>query len=269
MLPLWRENVRIVLAPHQVALVRLARGSKKRVIDRKCMACDVRSEPNWMVPIEALREMLRHTGVSRGNASVVLSDHFVRYLVLPWSADLVSDAELLGFARARFAKVFGEAAQRWNVQLSPAPPGHPQLAAAVESPLVDALASAFAGSAVRLASIRPAFVAQFNEARSRLRPDAWLVSADRGRMLIARIADGKWGSVRVRPINGAAVRLGAVLEQERMLVGAGEQDAKVYVSVLDDVAVDLSGLQAEVLAGADPAGLRSDVKVAPMATGAA
>lgn len=268
MSPLWCEHARIALAPHRVSLARLARGPRSRVIDCKHMACDLRSEPNWMVPMEALREMLRHSGVSRASGAVVLSDHFVRYLVLPWSPDLVSDAELLGFARARFTKVYGEAAQRWHVRLSPAPPGHPRLAAAVERSLIDALTEAFAGSAVRIASIQPAFVAQFNEAYSRIRADAWLVSAECGRMLIARITDGKWFSVRVRPTNGTAVPLGAVLEQERMLVGAGEQDAKVYVSLLDQVAVDLSGLQAEILASADPTGLGSDVEFVLTTTGA-
>lgn len=268
MSPSWREQVRIALAPHQVALVRLSRGLRPRVIDRKRMACEVRSEPNWAVPMEVLREMLRHPNVSRGNATVVLSDHFVRYQVLPWNFDLVSDAELLQFARVRFAKVFGEAAQRWSVLLSPSPPGYPQIAAAMERSLIDALTEAFAASAAKLASIQPAFVAQFNEAHSRLRPDAWLVSAERGRLLLARIAEGRWCSVRVRPMNGAAVSLGAVLEQERMLVGAGEQDATVYLSVLDEVAVDLAGLQVEILAGADPTGLRSDVGFALAVAGA-
>jgi hypothetical protein len=264
-----RKQVRIALAPHQVSLVRLSRGLTPRVIDSKRMACEVRSEPNWAVPMEALREMLRHPNVSRGKAAVVLSDHFVRYLVLPWNPDLVSDAELLEFARARFAKVFGEAAQRWSVLVSPAPPGHPQLAAAVERPLVDALAHAFAGSMVKPVSIQPAFVAQFNEAHSRLAPDAWLVSAERGRLLLARIADGRWCSVRVRPMNECVVTLGEVLEQERMLIGDGEQDAKVYVTLLDEVTLDLAGLQAEVLAAADPTRLRSDKGFTLAMTGAA
>ena len=36
----WREQVRISLAPHQVALVRLARGMRGGVADRKVLAVE-------------------------------------------------------------------------------------------------------------------------------------------------------------------------------------------------------------------------------------
>jgi hypothetical protein len=199
--------------------------------------------------MEAVREMLRHPNVSIGFASVVLSDHFVRYLVLPWSAALVSDAEQLEFARARFLKVFGDAAQRWTVLISPAPAGHPRLAAAVEQPLIHALNEAFAASPLKLKSIQPAFVAHFNGARSKLASNAWIVMAEQGRLLIAHLTGGRWRSVRTRPVNGVTIPLAQLLEQERMLLASDDAGAPVYVSVFDDVTVDLSGVQAQVMQG--------------------
>jgi hypothetical protein len=241
-------------------MVRLSRGLQPRVLDRKRAACmAIASETPWGAAIGALREMLGPPDVLRAAASVILSDHFVRYLVLPWSAELVSDAEQLEFARARLAKVFGETAQRWSVLINPSPAGQPRLAVAVERALIEALEEVVAAARLKLTSIQPAFVARFNAAHSRLAPDAWIVIAERGRLVLAHIAGGQWRSVRTRPVNGAAIPLAQVLEQERMLV-ASDVQAKVYVGQLDDVSIDLTGVQAEDLPAWDTA---RDVQVEP------
>jgi hypothetical protein len=261
----WRNRVRIALAPHRVSLVRLAHGTGPRANERKEVTC-VRSRAarGWNPALEALREMLDGGDRTRGSATVVLSNQFVRYLVLPWMAELVTQAEELEFARARYAKVFGEASRQWDILLNPAAPGQPRLTAAIDSGLLAALSAALACSRLQLTAVEPLLATRFNEARRRIDASAWLVIAEHGWLLMAWISRGQWHSVRSRPIHGAIVPLAQVLEQERLLLGAEDNDAKVHVWAEDEVAVDLAGIPAGALRDRDAGpSSRGDPVVAP------
>jgi len=296
----WRERARISLAPHRVALVRLARGVRGGVADRKVLAVDneagivatgpinnvvtsdgpvdnpaMEKDPaangsyghpssandsatnrfsssltgsGWNGAIEVLGEMLAHPNIGRGDVTVVLSNHFVRYLVLPWSAELVTTTENEDFARMRFVQVFGEAARRWRISLAPAATGAGRVAAAVDQPLLDALVKTLSGSPLQLRSIEPALMSQFNAWRRQIGDDAWLVLVEHGRVLISLIHRGEWRSVRVRPIGDVpAVPLAQWLAQERLLLDVSVAPAKVCLSVVDDVAVDTEGVRVQTL----------------------
>ena len=120
---LWRDQTRISLAPHRVALARISGGPRHGIADRKILATDTVAEGgqakvNWTGAVETLREALTHPNVmgresARADATVVLSNHFVRYLIIPWSAQLVKPAEELKYAQMRFGEIFGDAANDW------------------------------------------------------------------------------------------------------------------------------------------------------------
>jgi len=206
------------------------------------------AQPNWGGPIDTLRAMLADQASSNTYATVILSNHFVRYLVLSWSTELVTEAEELEYARAKFVEVYGDAARDWVIRASPATTADRRLAAAVDLALINALTRTLNASGVKFTSCQPALMAQFNGARARIGNDAWLVSAERTRLSIAQIRDGQWYSVRTRPVDGAPVPLREVLDQERLLLPTGAPDGKIFLSVVDDVAIDTDGLQLERLA---------------------
>jgi hypothetical protein len=244
----WRERVRIALSPHQVAMVRFSRGLGPRVADRKTTPCaEAKGHENWAGAVEVLRDLLLHPNVGKGDATLILSSHFVRYVVLPWSGELVTEAEELEFARTRFIQVFGQSARDWTIAMSPAPAGASRLCAAVDQALIGAATGAVAASGLRLLSVQPALMAQFNEWRRRIGADGWLVVAEQGRLLVAWLSAGQWRSVRVRPLNNASVSLAQVLEQEQLLLSAGSVD-KVFLAKLGNVAVEADGLKVERLA---------------------
>ena len=259
----WRERVRIALSPQQVAMVRLARGPKLRVIDRKCLPCpETAGRANWSGAAETLRDLLAHPNVAKGDATLILSSHFVRYAVLPWSAELVTEREELEYARTRFVHVFGPAAADWKIAISPAPTRAGRLCAAVDGALIDAVSGAVAGSALRLVSLQPSLMAGFNGWRRGIDAEGWLVTAEKGRLLVAWISAGQWRSVRARPANGAPIALAQVLEQERLLLSAGGNH-KVFLATLGDVEVQTEGLRVERLAPrALPGGTDPDLALA-------
>ena len=243
---LSRERVQIALSPHQVDMVRLVTGWKTQVKERKHVRCAQPGErPNWSAALVALREMLEQPDAPKAPATLILSNHFVRYLVLPWSAELVTPAEEAEFARARFAQVFGDKARQWSIRTSSAPAGVERIAVAADAALLEALTHILEASGLTLESCQPALMAQFNASRSRIGDNAWLVSAEPGRLLLAWIRGGQWRSVRARPLNGMPVPLRDLLDQERLLLSAQAPSEKVFVSAVDDAMIDAQGMRTE------------------------
>lgn len=242
--------MQIALSPHHVAMVRLTGWKKLRVLDRKRLSCAPSdAQPAWGAALEALREMLGRSNTARATpTNVILSNHFVRYLVLPWSVDLVTESEELEFARARFAQVFGDKARQWAIRISGASVRAERLAAATDGALVEALAGTLTTAGLALTSCQPALMAQFNASLRRIGDNAWLVSAEHGRLLIAWIEKARWRSVRVRPLSNPVVQLRDLLEQERVLVSGPETPSNIFVSTADDVVIDTQGLRIQQLA---------------------
>ena len=251
----WRERVRIRIYPGQVEMLRFAPGWRRAAPERHMVACAGTPERNaasWAPVIEALRELLARPNLRRAGATVILSNNFVRYLLIPWSASLVTGEEESAFARMRFVQVYGEAAQSWMLRLSGGVAGSAQIAAAVERPLIDSLTTLLEGSPLALRSIQPLFMSAFNSARKTIGRDAWLAIAEPGRLLLGLLRGGRWLSLRSRPLNGEAVALAELLDQERLMLGLEPGSEKICLQALSGAKVDTAGLRVERLSGPDP-----------------
>lgn len=246
----WRDRVRIRLSPQEAALWRHPRGAKAAG-DRKSIACvPPPGGPSWQGALEGLRELLAHPNTRAGDADVVLSNHFVRYLLLPWNAGLAGEREELAYALARFQQTYGGVARTWSVRLSPGKPGTSLLAAAVEQALVDAIRSLLQGSPLRLRALQPALMSACNAQSRTVAPNAWIALAEPGRLLLGLQRDGHWRSLRTRPLNGESVSLAELIDQEHLLLGVEPAGERIYVHRSGAPPVDLSGLEVEYWAGA-------------------
>lgn len=126
--------------------------------------------------------------------SVVLSSHFVRYAVLPWSEALGSEEEWLAFARHTFSSVYGAAADSWHCRVSPAGREEPRLASAIDAALLESLRAL-----PRVASVQPYLMSAFNARRRLLEgKDGWLVVQEPGRLTLALVKGGRWRAARTR-----------------------------------------------------------------------
>jgi hypothetical protein len=174
------------------------------------MACDPSfgAEP-WQGAIAALKgvELPRKCSVT-----VVLSNHFVRYAVVPWSSALGTPAEEEAYVRHHFAKIHGERAKGWSLRASPGAGSEPRLASAVDSSLISEIKEALQKKpGVRLVSIQPQLMAAFNRWRRAIPAGgAWLVLADAERACVALHGGGAWRAVH----NGKGEWL-ALLDRER------------------------------------------------------
>lgn len=225
-------------------MARYSRGLRPALRDEKALSCLAPAGgENWRGAIEALRDALTHPNIGAADASVVLSSHFVRYLLLPWNPDLVTAQEEQAFARARFVQAFGDAAGEWALKISPSAPGKACVACAIDRPLLDSVTALMAGSPLRLRSLQPSLMAACNERSKLPADDAWVAFAESGRLLLGAVRAGEWLSLRSRPLNSHAVVLAEVIEQEALLLGIEHGDAKIYLHSAAEAPIDTNGLK--------------------------
>lgn len=208
--------------------------------------------PSWRPALDALAGWVARRKGAAGSADVVLSNHFVRYLLVPWNATVAGAREEEALAAARFQQVYGEIARTWTVRVSSARPGSAMLAAAVENGLVDAVVALFAGSRLRLRSVQPALMAACNLLSASVPANAWVACAEPGQLLLGLQRDGQWRSLRSRPLNGGEVALAGLIEQERLLLGVEPAEEKIYLHQWGNQPIDTAGLGVERWSGFEP-----------------
>ena len=179
---LFPDRLIVALAPDHI------------VVGDKTIDCDPAfgTEP-WHGALAALQGV---QWKDRVRVTAVLSNHFVRYALVPWNTALSDPAEEEAFVRHHFAKIHGERAKAWALRWSAEGADAPRLASAIDAALIDGLKSALNGKA-KLVSIQPYLMAAANRAQRAVpAAGAWLVFAERERACVALHAGGRWRSVQ-------------------------------------------------------------------------
>jgi hypothetical protein len=194
---LFPERISAVLAPAAVSL------GERRI------PCDpAYGKEAWQGAIAALRavEWKQHCKVT-----VILSSHFVRYALVPWSDALAGEREEEAYVRHHFAKVHGERARSWALRWSEGG-GRARLASAIDQTLSEEIRNSFPkGGKARLLSLQPGFMAAANRwARAIPHTGAWLVLAEAERACVALHSGTHW-----RSLQNAKGDWLALLERER------------------------------------------------------
>jgi hypothetical protein len=190
----------------------------------------------WRAALLALETVLPAAAAKgRTVATVILSNQFLRYALVPWQAGLADAQEDLSYARHCFTKVYGKAALQWELRLSHQAHGRPRLASGVDRELLDSLRSMFVRPGMALRSIQPHLMAAFNDARSQLRRrSAWLALLEPGHLCLALLRDGHWMRVCSVRIDGTwRQELPRILAREAFLVDDAAVPQEVYVGHLE------------------------------------
>lgn len=251
MSPWRREEILAFVGPAHVDLVarrRLAGGLLGRRLLREVQRLSLPGQAGgvpWQQAVQGLARALPTTAGKGALGTVVLSNQFVRYLMVPWLPGLGDAREELAHARHCFARVHGKSGDDWEVRLGPSSPGEPRLACAVEPELLAAVRHAFAQSGLVLQSIQPHLMAAFNDAGRRLpQGSGWLVVLEPGHLCLCMLHRGRW--VRVQGRRAAAgwhEDLVALLERQCFLGEQSTVPQDVYVRTVDGAEVDLPEAQ--------------------------
>jgi hypothetical protein len=193
-------------------LLALAAPTQMRPVAR--LAFDAES-----TPAVVLAQLLAAPDVVRGRLTLLLSNHYVRYLILPWNDAISGRTELGAMASHAFAAHFGAPAAGWAIQTSPESAGRPRLAAAADIELLSALQAAVASSRLHLASIVPYLVTAFNRlAPSLRRRDFLFLLAEPGRACLLAAAGGQLRAAQSRAVEDSLTALADLVERERELL---------------------------------------------------
>jgi hypothetical protein len=155
--------------------------------------------------VDALAGILGKGRKRSSELEVVVSSHFVRYVLVPWSENLVRDAERLAFARLAFRDVYGNLVDHWEICLDDQPAGHPALACAIDRELLAAIRDVAIASGVRLQAVTPALSDCFNRHRRALKSREFcLANVEPGRVTFGFRVRAGWRAVRSRRMEGPA-----------------------------------------------------------------
>ena len=196
---LWRDRLLVSLAPGAVAIARIARGFRPRIVSKQVIDCDPASgtEP-WQGAADTLAKAIEPFRSEPVDVTMVLSNHFARYSVVPFDAAITSSDEELALARFHFTKIYGERARSWDVRMGNGRHGAPRLASAVDAALIQAIRACFPRKQkARLVSVQPYLMSAFNLWRGAMAKDnAWLLLVEPQRVCLALVAGGKWSTVQ-------------------------------------------------------------------------
>ncbi len=197
MSPLWRDEVGIFLGPGKLVLARMRRGVRPKFVEETGVIIACPDIADWRPTLLALEELTNDELWQDANVRVVISDHWTRYAVLPWSANLSSDSERLAHAKLILANTYGDLVERWTVRLSDSRPGASAIVSAVSSEMLHRLDELLGPRKLRLISLQTQLVVSYNRWRDRL-PDtaAWFASIDEGSLAAMHLTNGHCDRVR-------------------------------------------------------------------------
>jgi len=231
------ERATAWLAPGGAALAVHApgwRGPRLRA-ERAIARMQATRFPGWREAVQALQDDLGREPLRARGLDVVLSDHWVRYVALPWREGLNGAAEWAAYAAHAFGTTYGDVAGRWRVRVAAGLPGDARLAAAIDDELPAALAALAGEAGLPLGRIEPHFCRAFDRFR-RVLPGAgaWFVTLEPGRLCAGRVAGGGcFEVVRARSGEHPADTLETVLRETALAAGDDAAAATVFVVAQD------------------------------------
>lgn len=224
MSPLWRDQMRVFVAPDRVELVRMRRGIKPVEGVRLEAACECEPDlPGWERPLRQLDRMI--TDAAGLDMTITVSNDFVRYAVVPPQAQIVTPAELSAYAAFRMHEIYGERTGSWILGMSAWDPCNGGVCAAMENALLQRLHEFAAQHDARLKSIVPYLSSVFDRWRKQFKGDRiWFALMETGRLCLASLSNGIWQGIRnQRMLNSAEEELLAALDQEALLFSARKE----------------------------------------------
>ena len=249
---LWsRRELDIVLYPQRIVLRQserklTLRGYQAVVHADEILTCEVAAEDEmpWHSALRMLKMELPALIKYKTEAKVTISNHFMRYLIIPW-LDKVSDEEEMVFTQHCFREVYGAAADSWSVRISPDRTGVATLASAVDSRLLDELRESLGRLGLDIKSIQPHLMAAFNSCRPSLQGrSAWVAFLEPGNLCLAVLKLGQLVWIKKLRISDAwCEELATILQREMYLADAesGMDEVLLWAPHLKDKDIPSGG----------------------------
>ncbi|OGT21169.1 MAG: hypothetical protein A2342_00960 [Gallionellales bacterium RIFOXYB12_FULL_54_9] len=222
MLPLFRKQLCMVLCPDRVILFGLGEGPKRKVILQTILPCQaVEGTSSWEPALAVFEQWLASHEMGRAEVTVMLSNQFVRFTVMPDSSKINGQAEAQTLAHILFEGIYGSLASQWHFQVEAGKYGESRLVAAMDTKLLTRLTDMLGATTLRLWRITPYLVAAFNRFYKQLPYTGSLfVVIESGVMVIAGLQDSQLMMVNRVPFDEeTAEPLTQILQREALTSG--------------------------------------------------
>lgn len=262
MLPSWRNQLRVVLCPDKAIILGLGKGLRRKVEIQAILSCiPMPDAPAWQPALSAFEQWLGANDTGKAEVTVVLSNHFVRYALMPFSEDVTSRAEEQTLAQILFESIYGDWAKQWQFQIGEGGYGEARLVAGVDSMLLNRIGDVMAAHSLRLRGVAPYLVSAFNRFHERIQEDSGLFAvAEPGQLAVIAFRSGQISGVRRVPLNGGLEELLPNLLQREMLTsGLDMETVPVYLHIAGQVDINLptvAGMYVHLLQQMDKNGTR-------------
>ena len=226
MLPWWRDHLRIGLTRHYLSVVRLSKGVHPHIAGKTLIPfLSQPSQHPWIVAAKTLETFVSHWRGQRADVTLILSNEFARYVMVPWSNQLDDSDEELAFTRYCFSKAYGDFAQHWTPKISYEPSGKNRLACAINGQLIEMIKNSFSNSKLKLISIQPLMMSAINLWRNQIKNhSAWFLLLEGNHAYLAQIEKGDWRSLRHTKWHPSSPKeLLRFIQRERLNAGLSEQ----------------------------------------------
>lgn len=244
MSPSWLDSLILFLHPRQALLERRPwRGEPMRL--EAPVADPAADEPAWQPALVAASSLL--ASAPRGaSLSIVVADHFARYVLLPWSAEFVGRKARLKLARGLFRSALGERSAALEITADAPAFGCNGLAAGIDAALLEALRGVAGSRRLRLSSLQPRLIAEFSAHRKQV-GDGCFVSLDGDWLALIEWQDGQAVGVR----NHRTANHGELTGILASLPSRGEAGAarQLYVAGISGLKEPAAGWQASCWPG--------------------
>lgn len=232
---LSHNDLNVTLLPEHVSLVSTRNRLTLHGVEKKITArTEIKATPGgdtlWSGAVSELSTALLDFQRNDMRANIVLSNYFVNYAIVPWCEGL-SDADEIPYAQHCFRDMYGNAADGWEVRVSPNSTGAPALASAVDARLLEELRGVMERMHVSIRSIQPHMMAAFNCCQRALQGrDAWFALLEPGNLCLAAMRKGQFFRVRKMRIGSAwREELFRILERENYLACSEDVGEDVFL----------------------------------------
>ena len=229
---LWsRDNLRIALAPNGLALLRY-NGQPGKPSASKVIACDTR---DWQSLMPLLEHELADPAWRAPHVEVVLSNHYVRYVLTSPPGKALSQIEEAALVAASFREIYGNEAIDWRIRTHSQPPQFGLVGAAIDEALGLQLGGLFARHLFTDWALNP--LATLAAHRNSRRLADWWVLIEPGWACLFNAEGRYWRYLSSQPIDEQwRNQLPEMLEREARMAGTQRGD-KPLTAMIQPVGV--------------------------------
>jgi len=232
---LWRDALRIVVAPDRLVLARVSRW-RGGLLEHLVIPVTSTAAPVWHDVIDALARTLKSAVWQGCDVHVVLSDRLVRYLLVP-AIPVGNPAKSNGerIASHYFREAFGDSAAEWACQMDGTEGEGLRVATAIDRDLLDGIVNNCSAPGYRFASLKPAVVAAYNRFRKGWGSGAhWFAVTESCSACLCLYQDGQWRQIRnIETEFEPGAEMARIIGRENLLAGIDDTQTGISIFALD------------------------------------